>query len=793
MNHKLCLSLSVAALLCMAQPQISPATVYEVNATGKTEAAAEGNSRMNALRQCLNGMLTPEQAKEHAMDLRPLFRKLNSLTSVEVLESGQQNNLVTLRANVTVDEEALRAELKAIPALAALVQDPEQQILPTPDIQQPVPGGGEIAQNNGSAPPAPDVPSVDISVENAIANALAAAHAKAEKVTFSAEEQSLVITGLEYTGPQGNIQHKGRIEQIRLEGFDEKALLESGDEPGELPRLAEKAVISGWTDFSEENGDKMVLSMETSTVQGWYQRLGTLLKSASQEDKGVFFSELVNYRLDGAQAENLTIRLEPSKPDSLPVNITVKSLEEPGGVPAPGTDGQPRKANQVMSGIAFASGEASGTLDKITLSGVIIPQPAQMAALWKKISDTGKKADPETALKMLADIYGGNPPFSLVSFENLKVETTEKGALATLDNLSLAMDGSDDGAYKLDFSINALRLTPSAMGKFKEMAMRHAPEGVVLDMRVNGSSAETGSNANASIKLREFGSLEFGWTVKGDGLALLKQLPSLAKDSAGLNKLLSDNVTSTKLVYEDSGLLPLVANLALGCNDAIGLDGLNLALRYDKDQELKANFVTKGLRVGLELLEQYRAEIARFAPDGIIADISLDHAITKEGYTGNSSLVARGLGKLDTNLALRGDILAFLAKTVEDNKSDELMQMLSQIKLASMNSAYEDSGLAAMLLGIFAKQAKTEPANLLPALTAQAESWASSGNAFYAKLGGMLKEQLANPGTMSIRLAPGTDIDVMTFGMMAAGSPDKLPLEFSSEPGSKSMEEYLKK
>ncbi|MBO7385300.1 MAG: hypothetical protein J6U63_03050, partial [Clostridia bacterium] len=116
MNNKLCIAMSLAALLCMAQPQITQAAVYEVNATGKTEAAAEGNSRMNALRQCLNTMITPEQAKEHAMDLRPLFRKINSLTSVEVLESGQQDNLVAIRANVTVDEEALLAELKAIPA-----------------------------------------------------------------------------------------------------------------------------------------------------------------------------------------------------------------------------------------------------------------------------------------------------------------------------------------------------------------------------------------------------------------------------------------------------------------------------------------------------------------------------------------------------------------------------------------------------------------------------------------------------------------------------------------------------
>ena len=82
MRNKLCFAMSVAALLCMAQPLSSQAAAYEVNATGKTQAAAEGNSRLSALRQRLGGMITPEEAKKHAMELHPLFRKVNSLTSL---------------------------------------------------------------------------------------------------------------------------------------------------------------------------------------------------------------------------------------------------------------------------------------------------------------------------------------------------------------------------------------------------------------------------------------------------------------------------------------------------------------------------------------------------------------------------------------------------------------------------------------------------------------------------------------------------------------------------------------
>ncbi len=121
MSHALRLTL-LAALLCLAEPLY--AAVYEVNATGKDAAAAEGSARLNALRQCINAMISPDEAKKHAMELRPLLRKSSSLTNAEVLEKGQQGKLTALRARITVNEDAVRAELKEIPALAAIVRQP---------------------------------------------------------------------------------------------------------------------------------------------------------------------------------------------------------------------------------------------------------------------------------------------------------------------------------------------------------------------------------------------------------------------------------------------------------------------------------------------------------------------------------------------------------------------------------------------------------------------------------------------------------------------------------------------
>ena len=642
---------------------------------------------------------------------------------------------------------------------------------------------------------APALGSVESDVENAVAGALSAVSAKAEKVTFSAGDQSLVISGLEYAGPQEGSQRKGRIEQIRLDGFDAKAILDAEGGTNDIPRVAENAVLSGWREVSEEDGVKVSMTLESYAARGWYQRLGVLLKRSSQEDLGPLLEEILRYRLDSARAENLSIRLESAKQEFAPVNVTVKALEGPDGVAAPGDDGQPRMANMQMLGLAFSSGDVSGSMEKLALSGLAIPSPSQMAELWKKVSEAGVPDEPQDALKMLADLYGGKPPFSLRSLENMKVWTAPGGDPATLDSLSLSMSHGDQGASGLEFAINALRVAPSALGEFREMAMRYAPEGVALDMRVRGNAAGSGSDAAASLRLRGLGSLELGCAIKGNALDLLAQLAAL-DDDAAVQKLLSDvSVTSAKFSYSDTGLIPLAVNLALESGDAVGLDSLSLAMQYAAEQGLDTDFTVRGLHAGLDFapLEQYRAEISRFAPGGITVDVSQRNALTKDGFAGNASAAVRGLGKMDLDLALKGDVLGILKKAANDpDNTEELLPLLSQVKVAGCGTGYKDSGLAAMLLGIAAKEFGMTPADLLAMAVGQVEQLATSGDPFFEKLGKMLKEQLAQPGEMSVRLARDADMDVMTFAMTAAESPDKLPLEFSSVPGGKTMEEYLK-
>ncbi len=115
---KLSLIVPALAFFCLAQPFSTEAAVYEIRAAGKNEAAAEGNCRMNALRQYLNSVVAPAESKQHAMELRSkIFRKLQDFTSVEIVDSQKEAKRVVTLAKVTVDEDAVRAALAEIPGI----------------------------------------------------------------------------------------------------------------------------------------------------------------------------------------------------------------------------------------------------------------------------------------------------------------------------------------------------------------------------------------------------------------------------------------------------------------------------------------------------------------------------------------------------------------------------------------------------------------------------------------------------------------------------------------------------
>ncbi len=150
--------LASAMMLGPALSRDAMASVHEVSVSGKDAAAAEGNARLSALRQCINTMIAPGEARKRAMELRPVLRKAGSLTSLEVLGTEAAGKVTKLRARVEVDEAALRAELESVPSLKSIMAKPAPSAQAPAEKQLAKEGAAGIAERGGAEKAKPAAP-----------------------------------------------------------------------------------------------------------------------------------------------------------------------------------------------------------------------------------------------------------------------------------------------------------------------------------------------------------------------------------------------------------------------------------------------------------------------------------------------------------------------------------------------------------------------------------------------------------------------------------------------------------
>ena len=137
-------AVACALALALGITPVALAAVYEVSGSGKTAESAGGNCRMSAIRSFLQTVLTPEQSRQFAMDLRKaVFKNVSSLTELEVLDKKEEGGKVTQKARVTVNETAVRSALAEIPGLSVAAA-PSAASLP--------PQGDAETQENASVP-----------------------------------------------------------------------------------------------------------------------------------------------------------------------------------------------------------------------------------------------------------------------------------------------------------------------------------------------------------------------------------------------------------------------------------------------------------------------------------------------------------------------------------------------------------------------------------------------------------------------------------------------------------------
>ncbi len=624
----------------------------------------------------------------------------------------------------------------------------------------------------------------------AVSNVLAGMYAQAKDIQYSFLEKKLVLTGIEYDIPEGASSRRGSIERMEFAGFD-RAVLQApaapeGYSPEKLPRVAESIAVQGWSETMASNGETMTWTMASFNVRDWYQRLGTLLAEHARSGKSMaFFEEMLRCRMDEAVMKDMSIKVEIPNED--PVSMHVDEMAYPGGIKAPDAAGNPQPVSAVLTGVSFETGETKGTVRSLEFSDILPLSPAQLAEVSALVqADGGEKA----VMDFFRKVWAERPPFSRLAVNDTHI--FDNGAeAASMDLVSYDVKYQEKG-WSSAFDIKALRFNAAALGDESGVLARRAPKGLAFDSRVLVKAADAESAMDVSVVVDGLGTFKLSSTYP---VNIFEKIAAAAAsgdmDYARLSKECMP--LSTEISYKDSGLVALIADWAMdGAMEDLAAEKLQFVLKYLAGKEYSTSLDIAGLKVPAMAVELsgWKDIVAKYAPQGVTLDAGLGLVLTNEKGDMNAALAARGLGNMDLELTSRADYMALVNQAVE--KGDLPEEALGQISITGAKTSYRDSGLLPLAACIAAKEMGAQPADVISMAKGQAEAWAGGQDAFLAKAGALLKEQLDHPGEMAVKLAVQAPMALMDLIGAAMSDPSSLPVEFVSKPGEKSMEDWLK-
>ncbi len=224
----------------------------------------------------------------------------------------------------------------------------------------------------------------------------------------------------------------------------------------------------------------------------------------------------------------------------------------------------------------------------------------------------------------------------------------------------------------------------------------------------------------------------------------------------------------------------------------VSLNSFNYMLSMTGAGEHKSATTLDGLQ--LNMAEFSNDEIMeRYAPDGFVLNASGESVMSDTRLAGRGRYELKGLGVLEGDLEMLGDIKALQGWSAAENFAADPYALLQRLMIGSLNLKYEDSGLLAMGIELVARDDGTPPGMLLDLAAAELASIGQSQNRIVRQLVAALSEQMAMPGEFAMSLAPAEPVRIMDLAALVMMGSDELPVTFTSKPGTKPMKEYLPK
>ena len=430
--------------------------------------------------------------------------------------------------------------------------------------------------------------------ENAVRKALDSIPAQAQEITVSLLDRSLTVKGITYqvTSPFISDAATGTVDSIDIQGINPRLFLpkslDKTPAPDELPQLADFVSIKNISQsMSQDDGQKVNLTVATLEVNGWKQRLGVLLDLYKKHNSKEFFAELCHFQLDsmkladmklirttGAEEKQMVAlaSLETTKP------INTLSSEQFGPISFRLTD--------FNSTFSDSKTDLACSLAKFEFDDLTLPNPAYFMQVMQQNEKTADQRAVQDPGVLLAEFYTDRNIFSRILMEQLKI-TIDKLEVISIRHLLNVRDITGT-QFKNEGRMEELSFNPDILPEqYKNIVKKFAPEGIVLSARNHDIVQKNDASMHTEMVLKGLADITITADIKGNGKLLYN--PFYSASEKYLNEICNSILLKEfKLDYQDHGLLALTLQI-LAASEGMTPDALLQAAQQfltDNKEEL---------------------------------------------------------------------------------------------------------------------------------------------------------------------------------------------------------------
>lgn len=255
--------------------------------------------------------------------------------------------------------------------------------------------------------------------EQTVRDLLAGISTSAETVDYDLFSNTLRLGTVRYTIELAGQRTDTTVDAITMEGFNPGCLDDTVSDAG-IPLVAERIIATGMTGASSNGPMESTLTLGEIRLEGWHQNLGKVAALYRQEPwSEAFFAESYRSSLDMLAYKDYRVSAM-AKGLPRPVVMTVGTMGSMGRIGSPDGKGDGTRTWSLFmnDGACDLAGMAAGTIRRIEVHDMLLPDAASMARLMPLIINMGRTLDTPEASKdmqetweVLTQAYAAQAPY----------------------------------------------------------------------------------------------------------------------------------------------------------------------------------------------------------------------------------------------------------------------------------------------------------------------------------------------------------------------------------------------